>query len=62
MIEKRRIFKENLRFLLDMQVGNGQVFILGDNRPQASDSRSYGCIDIKDVKGKVIAIIRSSHK
>ena len=40
-------------------VGSGQVFILGDNRPQASDSRIYGCIDIKDVKGKVIAIIRS---
>ena len=50
-------FKDGVDF--PVTVGNGQVFILGDNRPQASDSRIYGCIDIKDVKGKVIAIIRS---
>ena len=37
----------------------GQVFILGDNRPQASDSRTFGCIDLNDVKGKVIAVIRT---
>ena len=50
-------FKDGVDF--PVTVGSGQVFILGDNRPQASDSRIYGCIDIKDVKGKVIAIIRS---
>ena len=50
-------FKDGVDF--PVTVGSGQVFILGDNRPQASDSRIYGCIDIKGVKGKVIAIIRS---
>ena len=40
-------------------VGEGQIFVLGDNRPEASDSRIYGCINIKDVKGKAIAVIRT---
>ena len=38
---------------------SGEYFILGDNRPQASDSRTFGCIDLNDVKGKVIAVIRT---
>ena len=33
-------------------VGEGQIFVLGDNRPEASDSRIYGCINVKDVKAK----------
>lgn len=50
-------FKNGVDF--PITVGEGQVFLLGDNRPQASDSRIYGCINIKDVRGKVIAVIRS---
>lgn len=49
-------FKDGVDF--PITVGEGQVFILGDNRPQASDSRTFGCIDLNDVKGKVIAVIR----
>lgn len=40
-------------------VGEGQIFLLGDNRPKASDGRIYGCINVKDVKGKAIAVIRT---
>ena len=50
-------FKDGVDF--PITVGEGQVFILGDNRPQASDSRTLGCIDLNDVKGKVIAVIRT---
>lgn len=42
-----------------LTVGEGQVFLLGDNRPSATDSRIYGCVDLKDIKGKVIALIRT---
>ena len=42
-----------------LTVGEGQVFLLGDNRPSATDSRVYGCVDLADVKGKVIAVIRT---
>lgn len=50
-------YKDGVNFPLT--VGEGQIFVLGDNRPQATDSRIYGCINISDVKGKVIAIIRT---
>jgi signal peptidase I len=50
-------FKSGVDFPLTVK--EGQVFILGDNRPKASDSRIYGCIDLKDIRGKVIAIIRN---
>lgn len=43
-------FKDGVDF--PITVGEGQVFILGDNRPQASDSRTFGCIDLNDVKRK----------
>ena len=42
-----------------LTVGEGQVFLLGDNRPEATDSRIYGCVDLADIKGKVIAVIRT---
>ena len=50
-------FKNGVDFPLTVK--EGQIFVLGDNRPKASDSRIYGCIDLKDIRGKVIAIIRS---
>ena len=42
-----------------LTVGDGQVFLLGDNRTRATDSRIYGCVDIADTQGKVIAVIRT---
>lgn len=36
----------------------GSVFILGDYRTQSEDSRDYGCLELKDVKAKVITILR----
>ena len=40
------------------QVPEGCVFILGDHRTQAEDSRDFGCIRLEDVKAKVITILR----
>lgn len=34
------------------------VFVLGDYRTKATDSRIYGAISLDDVKGKVITILR----
>lgn len=36
----------------------GQVFLLGDNRLNAIDSRIYGPVEVKDTLGKVITVIR----
>lgn len=39
-------------------VGEGQVFVLGDARENATDSRVYGLVEIKDTLGKVMTILR----
>jgi len=39
-------------------VGEGQVFVLGDARENATDSRVYGSINTDDTLGTVITIIR----
>jgi len=41
-----------------MTVPEGQVFVLGDSRPGAKDSRIYGCVEISGTKGKVMTVIR----
>ena len=41
-----------------LTVPEGQVFVLGDSRSGAEDSRMYGCLNIDDTLGKVITVIR----
>lgn len=39
-------------------LGENQVFLLGDNREHASDSRLYGAVDVSDTLGKVVLVLR----
>ena len=39
-------------------LGEGQVFVLGDRRENATDSRVYGVVEIQDTLGKVMAVLR----
>ena len=39
-------------------VGPNEVFVLGDARQNAADSRIYGCVKLKNTLGKVITTIR----
>jgi len=41
-----------------LTLGEGQVFVLGDARENAADSRIYGAVETADTLGKVIAILR----
>ena len=41
-----------------LTVPEGQVFVLGDSRPGATDSRIYGPVEIEDTLGKVMAVLR----
>jgi len=43
---------------LPLFVPEGQVFLLGDNRTESTDSRIYGCVEIESILGKVMMIIR----
>ena len=40
------------------KVPDGCVFILGDYRTQTQDSRDFGAIELKNVKCRVITILR----
>lgn len=43
---------------LPLTLKEGEVFVLGDAREHASDSRIYGVVDTKKTLGKVMMIIR----
>ena len=49
-------FEEGVTF--PITVGEGQVFVLGDTREDAIDSRIYGSTDVKDTLGTVMTIVR----
>ncbi|MCL2670927.1 MAG: signal peptidase I [Clostridiales bacterium] len=49
-------YAEGVEFPLT--VPEGQVFVLGDSRTNAEDSRIYGCVRMEDTLGKVMAVIR----
>ncbi len=42
---------------LSLKVGEGEVFILGDNRGVSYDSRSFGCVKKDDIIGKAQFVI-----
>lgn len=37
----------------DLIVPEGSIFVMGDNRPQSTDSRRFGCIPIEKLESKV---------
>ena len=41
-----------------LTVPENAVFLLGDNRSNAVDSRIYGCVELNDVEGKVMIVMR----
>ena len=49
-------YEEGIEFPL--LVGEGEVFVLADNRVDATDSRIYGTVNTKDTLGKIIMILR----
>ena len=51
-------FKKDGDLTYPIQVLEDELFVLGDYRTTAVDSRDYGCISFDDVEGKVITVIR----
>ncbi|HSI72809.1 MAG TPA: signal peptidase I [Fimbriimonas sp.] len=37
-----------------MVVPEGEIFVMGDNKPQSEDSRRFGTVPLADVLGKVV--------
>ena len=49
--------KEGAQFPL--RLGEGEYFVLGDNRENSSDSRSFGAVTAKQIDGRVLAVLRT---
>jgi len=54
--QKTQRYEDGIAF--PVTVGAGQVFVLGDARENATDSRVYGPVTLKDTAGTVITTIR----
>ena len=39
----------------------GKIFVIGDYRKESKDSRIFGAIDKKEIKGKVLSILRTKN-
>ena len=42
-------------------VETGKIFVIGDYRKESKDSRIFGAIDKKEIKGKVLSILRTKN-
>ncbi len=49
---------EGAKISFPYTVPNDSLFVLNDYRPDATDSRTYGGIPMKDTKGKVVLLLR----
>lgn len=49
-------YTEGIEFPITLK--DGEVFVLSDNRPNATDSRIYGPIRVEDTCGTVMAVLR----
>jgi signal peptidase I len=60
--QEPEIYQDTVRYDTGVEfpltVGEGQVFVLGDGREDATDSRVYGCVNVSDTLGKVMTVIR----
>ena len=62
MQHEPEIFQQTWRYAggvdFPLTVGEGQVFVLGDARENAIDSRVYGPVNTRDTLGMVITVMR----
>lgn len=62
LVQENAVLGETTQFedgvTFPLTVPKGQLFVLGDNREHATDSRVFGCIRTEDVNGRVMGLFR----
>ncbi len=60
--QENEIYTETLPYTtgitFPVTLGEGEYFVLGDNRENAKDSRVYGIVKKSEIKGTVVALLR----
>ncbi|MBQ8063628.1 MAG: S26 family signal peptidase [Clostridia bacterium] len=52
----RMPFKEGASFPITLK--EGEIFLLGDDRENAEDSRAFGAVKAEDTLGEVMTVLR----